>query len=260
MAGKAFKRLFFDIEVSPNIVFSWNIGHEVNLSYENILKERAIICICYKFEGSDKVYHLSWNKGDDKQMLEKFAKVLNTCDEVIGHNGDKFDIRWVRTRCLYHGISITPYIKSIDTLKESRGKFKFNSNRLDYIAQYLGLGKKLETGYHLWKDIVLKNSKSALKDMITYCKQDVVLLEGVFQKLNAYLPPKTNIASQFEREIIHCHECLSENTIINKYRITAGGTRSVIMHCNDCGKYFSISETKLKKAVKSANINNGDSE
>ena len=33
---KKFKRLFFDIETSPNIVFSWNIGYNLNISYENI--------------------------------------------------------------------------------------------------------------------------------------------------------------------------------------------------------------------------------
>lgn len=31
-----FKRLFFDIETSPNIVFSWNIGRDISIDYENI--------------------------------------------------------------------------------------------------------------------------------------------------------------------------------------------------------------------------------
>lgn len=247
--GKAFKRLFFDIEVSPNIVFSWNVGYEVNLGYQNIIKERAVICICYKYEGNPKVYSLSWNKGDDKEMLKKFAVILNTADEVIGHNGDKFDIKWVRTRCVYHGISITPYIKSIDTLKESRGKFKFNSNKLDYIAQFLGLGKKLETNYDLWKDIVLKNSKKALNTMVTYCKQDVLLLEQVFQKINSYIPVKTNAASQFSRSAITCPECLCEETVINKHRISAAGTRTTVLQCKGCHKYFSIPQAKYTKAI-----------
>ena len=249
MAGKAFKRLFFDIETSPNLVFSWNVGYDIRLDHDNIIKERAIICICYKFEGSDKVYHLTWDKGDDKKMLQKFAEIINTADEVVGHNSDKFDIKWVRTRCIYHGINMTHDIKSIDTLKAARSKFRFNSNRLDYLGKYLGLGEKLETGgFSLWKDIVLKNDKKAIDKMVKYCKQDVLLLEKIFQKINPYIPHKTNCAVMFERDSTACPECLSEHTVVNRHRITASGTKYVTMQCKDCGKYFSISGTKFEKA------------
>jgi DNA polymerase elongation subunit (family B) len=255
MTGKAFKRLFFDIETSPNLVFSWNVGHEVRIGHDNIVKERAIICICYKYEGSDKVYSLTWDKGDDKKMLEKFASVINTADEVIGHNSDNFDIKWVRTRCIYHGIPMTHEIKSIDTLKAGRGKFRFNSNKLDYLGKYLGVGEKMETGgFDLWKDIILKNSKKALTKMVSYCKQDVVLLEKVFQKLNPYIPVKTNAAVMFHRSAIACPECLSENTAVNKHRITAAGIRYVGLQCKSCGKYFSVSQTRFDGAsLKPAN-------
>ena len=249
MGGKQFKRLFFDIETSPNLVFSWNVGHEVRIDYDNIIQERAIICICYKFEGSDKVYHLTWDKGNDKKMLQRFAEIINSADEVIGHNSDRFDVKWVRTRCIYHGIPMTHDIKSIDTLKASRSKFKFNSNKLDYIGKYLGLGEKMETGgFSLWKDIVLKNSKKALNKMVAYCKQDVVLLEKIFQKINPYLPVKTNAAVMFERDSCTCPECLSEDTVINKHKISAAGVRSVGMQCKNCGKYFSLSQASFDRA------------
>lgn len=249
--GRAFKRLFFDIETSPNIVFSWNVGYDIRINYENIIKERAIICICYKFEGSDKVYSLTWDKGNDKAMLKKFAGIVNEADEVIGHNSDRFDIRWVRTRCIFHGISMTHDIKSIDTLKAARGKFKFNSNKLDYIGKYLGVGEKMETGgFDLWKDIVMKNDKKALDKMVSYCMQDVVLLEKVFQRINPYIPAKTNAAIALDRSHIHCPECLSEKTIVNKHKVSAAGHKSVGMQCRNCGKYFSISETKYDKAMR----------
>ena len=169
MSTKKFKRLFFDIETSPNIVTSWNIGYKINLSHDNIIQERSIICICWKWEGENKVHSLSWNKGNDKKMLIEFAKVMNSADETIGHNSDNYDEKWIRTRCIFHGISLIPDFQRIDTLKLSRKGFRFNCNKLDYIAQYLGLGKKLDTGgFGLWKDIVLKNSNSAMKKMIDY--------------------------------------------------------------------------------------------
>lgn len=101
------KRLYFDIEVSANIGFFWKPGYNLNIGYENIIKEAGIICICYKWEGDKKVHSLTWDKHQsDKKLLQDFIKVANTADELVGHNGDKFDLPWVRTRCLYHGVEI----------------------------------------------------------------------------------------------------------------------------------------------------------
>jgi|JI10StandDraft_1071094.scaffolds.fasta_scaffold114534_3 uncharacterized protein YprB with RNaseH-like and TPR domain len=184
------RKIFFDIETSPNVVFSWRIGNKVNLSHDNIINERAIICICYKWDDEDVVHSLKWNKGDDKEMLKKFAKIIDSADEVIGQNSDKFDLKWLRTRCILHDIPISNKFNSIDTLKMARAGFNFNSNKLDYMGSYLGLGKKLSTGYDLWTKIVLHNDSKAMEDMITYCKQDVALLEKVYEKLQKFSPTK----------------------------------------------------------------------
>ena len=189
-APKQTKRLIFDIETSPNIVFSWAIGGRCYLSMDNIIQERAIICISWKWEDEDQVYSLSWNKGDDKAMLEDFAKVMNSADVLVTHNGDNFDIRWVRARCMFHGIKISPKFNSIDTLKLARAQFRLNSNKLNYIAQFLGLGSKIETSYNLWKEICLNHDQDALDKMVKYCENDVVLLEKVYKSLREYSPVK----------------------------------------------------------------------
>ena len=72
------RRLFFDIEVSPNIGMFWEAGYKKNISHENIIKERAIICICYKWEDDKDVMFLQWDyKQSDKRMLEQFVKINN---------------------------------------------------------------------------------------------------------------------------------------------------------------------------------------
>lgn len=247
MTNKKFKRLFFDIETSPNIVFSWNVGRDISLDYSNILKERAVICICYKYEGDKTVHALTWNKGDDKQMLEQFAKIINQADEVIGHNSDSFDIKWIRARCILHGISIIPDISSLDTLKIARNKFRFNSNKLDYLAQYFGFGSKIATGFGLWKDIVLDNDPVAMAKMVKYCKNDVILLEKIFQKLNPYILPKTNKAILTQNTSLVCPECLSPNVISNGLRYSSTGTPKYRFQCKGCNKYFTHTPTSLKK-------------
>ena len=238
------KRLFWDIETSPNIGFFWRSGYRLNIPYDNILQERAIICICYKWEGADKVHALKWSDGDDRPLLEAFMPVLQDADEIVAHNGDKFDLKWVNTRFVFHGFDPKPIERTIDTLAIARRRFLFNSNRLDYIGQFLGLGKKHDTGgFDLWKNIVLHNCEKSMKKMIRYCKQDVKLLEQVYHKLAEYHNPKTHVGVHIGNERWSCPSCGSENVGVNKIRISALGIPRYTMKCKDCGKYHTISQT-----------------
>ena len=226
------KRLFYDLEVSPNTGFFWQSGHQISVGYESITKERAVICACYKLEGQSKVYSLKWDKNQcDKKLIKDLVKVINSADEIVAHNGDRFDLKWLKARAIYHGIEVSPYIVSHDTLKLAKTHFKFNSNRLDYISKFLlGVGK-LDSGYDLWKDICLKNSKSAMAKMIRYCKTDVVRLEQVFEKFRPFIKPKTN----FAMERGNCPECGSDRLIINKTWTLPSGNNKVHFRCRGCG-------------------------
>ena len=112
------KRLFYDIETSFNVGIFWRTGYNLTINPGDIIHERAIICICYKWEGEDEIHSLTWSKNQcDKAMLKQFIKVMAQADEIVAHNGDRFDLKWVRTRALFHGIDVMPTVKTIDTLK-----------------------------------------------------------------------------------------------------------------------------------------------
>jgi DNA polymerase elongation subunit (family B) len=244
------RRLFFDIETSPNIGFFWQSGYKIAVPYTNIIKERAIICICYKWADTKEVHSLQWDSNqDDKQMLLDFVKIANEADELVGHNGDKYDLAWIRTRCLFHNIPMFPSYVTIDTLKQARSKFKFNSNRLDYIANFLGIGSKLETGFDLWKSIVLDDCETSMNKMVKYCKNDVVILEKVFNHLSQYVPHKTHYGVNLYDDRNCCPECGSKNININKYRTTATGLKKVQFVCVECGKYHTVSQKHANEII-----------
>lgn len=235
------KRLYFDIETSPCLGWFWRPGFNMNLNYNNIIENAKIICICYKWEGKDKVYSLTWDKEqNDKQMILDFIAILDSADEIIGHNSDKFDIKWIRTRCLFHGIPMMPEYTSIDSLKEARKGFNFPSNRLDSIGRYAGVGKKIKTTEELWFDTWRKNSRKALKGMVDYCKQDVILLEDVFKKIEPYTKPKTRIST----DITECAKCGSDDLRVKSYRITSSGVRYAQMQCQSCGTYHKVNDRR----------------
>jgi hypothetical protein len=240
------KRLYFDIEISPNVVYSWNTGYNIKIDPENIVTERAIICICYKWEDEKKVHYLTWDKGNDKKLLKEFIEIINSADEVVGHNSDKFNIKWVRTRCLYHRIPAMPKYKSIDTLKLSKSQFKFNSNKLDYISKYLGFGGKIKTSYDLWKRI-MNNDQKALDQMVRYCKKDVLILEEVYKSIQLYSPHKTHVGVHFGGYKSDCPKCGSEKVHSRGYSTTAAGTISRRCNCKDCNTWFSVPLTTFNK-------------
>src|SRR6516164_8733949 len=111
------KRLFIDVETAPNIVYSWRLGYNITLFPENLIKERAVICIAWQWEGEKEVGALAWKDGDDKDMLQKFASILAQADEVVGHNIDKFDLPWIRARAAKNGVDLSAILKTVDTLK-----------------------------------------------------------------------------------------------------------------------------------------------
>ncbi len=247
---KKFKRLFFDIETSYNVVSTWRVGYKINIGHDNIMKERAIICICWKWEGESKVHSLEWNKGDDKQMLIDFMKVLNTADEVVGQNSDRFDIKWVRTRCIFHGISMFPEYHSVDTLKLAKAGFNFNSNKLDYLGKFLGFGGKMNTGgFNIWQKIIMDNCSKSMKVMVKYCKKDVVLLEKVFNKFKPYIKSKSHIGVALGGNKCSCPECGSKDTVGRGTAIMASGSEKQRLQCQSCGKYFSMLKTAYLKLI-----------
>lgn len=241
-AGKI-RRLFWDIEVTPNLVWSWRVGYNLNLSHENIVQERKVICIAYKFEGDKQVSILRWDKlHDDRDMLARFLAVANSADEMVAQYGDGFDMPWFRTRCLIHGLEPLPQYKTIDTKAWASRHFYFNSNKLDYLGQILGFGGKDETDFKLWLDVIA-GSKKAMDYMCRYCKKDVIRLEQVYSKLSKCVKPKTHVGVFNGGAKWTCSHCGSERVEPHKKRVSSSGTVQWQMRCLDCGSYYTISET-----------------
>lgn len=245
------KVLIYDIETSYNILSSWRVGFNINLPHYSIIKERAIICVSYKWLGEKEVYNIVWDKNQcDKFLLEQFIEVMNESDIMVAHNGDRFDLKWIRTRALKHGLTMLPFYQQHDTLKTAKRYFNFNSNKLDYISKFLGLAGKLKTEPELWDKIILEKDPKALKEMITYCNEDVLLLEEVYLKLKEWDKPKQHVGvlkggATFSSPISGSH-----NLELIKTRTTAAGTIKRIMKDLDTDQFFEMSNANYKRWLK----------
>ena len=98
--------MIYDIETSRTQAKVWWTGKQF-VGHKQLQSEPAIISICYKWLGEEKVYTLTWDKNQcDKKMLKSFLKDYNTADMVIGQNNDKFDNRWVNARAMKHNLDV----------------------------------------------------------------------------------------------------------------------------------------------------------
>ncbi len=246
------KRLFIDIETSPNIGFFWKSGYEINVSPESIIKERSTICVCWKWQHEDIVHHMTWDKNQsDENIIKKVASLLKEADETIAHNGDFFDIKWLRTRALYHRIPFPYRIRTLDTLRKSRSTFSFNSNKLDYIGKFLGVGSKIDNGgFSLWRDIILNNCTDSMNKMVEYCMGDVLLLESIYREMHSYIHKNTSFAVLNNKAKWRCVECVSDNVKERHSSATVMGVIKRHMLCNDCGCQYDISNKTFEQFLK----------
>lgn len=238
------KRLFYDIEVSYFIVSAWRLGYKQAVLPHQVIKYPQIICVCWKWEGEDKVHHLTWDEEQsDIKLIKKFIKELDKANQIVAHNGDRYDLKWLRTRAIDNGIMMKPRYETIDTLKIAKAQFNFASNKLDELGKFLKLGKKIQTEYELWDQVCQHKSPEALKQMVTYCEQDVRLLEQVYEKLRPYAKHNFNYGKLYGDDNWSCPECGSLHVRVSKAYTTSMGVRRYYLQCNtkDCATNFPVS-------------------
>ena len=174
------KILLLDIESSPNTAHVWGLWQQ-NVSINQLMESSYVLCYAAKWLNSDEMMFDSVQQSKPKAMLKGIHGLLDEADAVVHYNGTKFDIPTLNKEFLLHSFNPPSPYKQIDLLRVVRSNFRFPSNKLDYVAQRLNLGKKHEhEGHELWVKC-MNGDKDAWKRMEKYNIQDVVLLELVNQ-------------------------------------------------------------------------------
>jgi len=247
------KILLLDLETGFNILKLFSLYQPgKTIPYSAIQQERYIICGSIKEFGKDTVWSYHVKPSDptnDKSVVAMLIKALEDADAVIAHNGDEFDLKYINTRAVYHGLSPLPNIKQIDTLKLARKKFNFNSNRLDYLGQFLKVGKKINAPQSLWSD-ALTGSAEAIDKLLKYNVQDVRLLEEVYKKIAPFCEASLNHALFAEEGEIVCPLCGSESYQKRGFVPSKTGLYQRYQ-CKECNHWFQGTTTILKTGVKS---------
>jgi len=244
---KDVKILSLDYETSPGKGYFFGSIWETNI-IEQIEFEK-ILCVGYKWnDGPVKIIGQDDFKGykkgvlDDEELVKFFGPILKQADVVSAHNGDQFDMKVFNTRLLAHGLDPIPVNKTFDTKKIAKSMFHLPSNKLDDIADFLNIGRKLSTHKQLWLDCE-KGDKKAWKYMKKYCKLDVSLQYEVLKKILPFAKQSGDFV-YVNPDGITCPNplCLSTHMTKSKNKMVKGGYK-MQYQCQDCGSYFTNPKT-----------------
>jgi len=244
------KILLLDIETAPNLAYVWGLW-EQNIAINQIADAGYVLCWSAKWLGEKKVMFDSVHRSNHTTMLKGIHKLLDEADVIIHYNGSKFDIPTLNKEFLTHKIAPPSPYKQIDLLKVSRGTFKFQSNKLDYVGHTIGEGTKVKhPGFQLWIDC-MAGVKSAWILMEKYNKGDVTLLEKVYYRFRPWIRNHPNVAAY--DAIDGCPSCSSVK--LQRRGVTPPnqhGTRYQRFQCGDCGAWarsrVKVSKPNMTKA------------
>lgn len=227
------KRLVIDIETSPNLGYVWRLFRE-NLSLSQLVSQTEMLCFAAKWIDSDEVMFASqWDHGRNG-MVKIAWELLDQADAVVGWNSRRFDTKHMNREFLEAKMAPPSPYKHIDLLETTKSQFAFTSNKLDNVAQMLGVGRKLDTGgFELWRD-VMQDDPDARQLMEDYNVHDVEITEAVYHELVPWITNHPNWALYVDTDRPVCQNCGSEHVIKKGlgYTTTFAYQR---YRCGDCG-------------------------
>lgn len=185
---------------------------------------------------------------DDARIVRALWKTLDDADIIIGHNFDRFDKKKINTRFLLHGLPLPSSYVIIDTVKVARKHFGFHSNKLDFIAQQLGVGQKMEhEGMEMWRKC-MGGDRDALGKMFAYNLVDVEINEKVYFKLLPYITSHPNLNNFSAVEGVICANCgATEDNFeeIGQFHTNANSYDEVRCKCCNSRMKYNKKRTKV---------------
>jgi hypothetical protein len=244
------KILLLDIETLPIEALVWDVWKQ-NVYMDQVKKDWSILCWAAKWLYDDKVMGQVVTPQEamlhhDDSVLPKLWDLMDQANVIVWHNGDNFDKKKINARLFQHGYTKPMYYQSVDTKKIAIDNFSFTYNKLDWISQIIGVGRKIETEFDWWKECDAGNEKY-LKMMLKYNRMDVHLEEEVYLRLRPWMDKHPNIGL-FSNEIGDvCGTCGSNNLHWKGTYSTALGLYQAY-RCEDCGALGRSTKKQYKLA------------
>jgi len=148
-----------------------------------------VLCACIKPLGEAPIVvsQTDWPKRfqarpwDDSKVVNKTLALLQNYDVWVTYYGKGFDVPFLKTRAL--GIGKRPYLYAfhVDLYFWVKFGLKMSRRSLLRVQEYMNLTeKKTPLTPEIWQRATA-GDRAAYKEIVTHCKQDVIVLEDVYR-------------------------------------------------------------------------------
>lgn len=237
---KAPKILLIDIETQPDLVWAWGVYNQNAIAVERHWQMLSFSAKWIRGKKGHVTRGLPDYKGykaggDDHLLVKDVWGFIDEADIVIAHNGIDFDLKKLNSRFIVWGLDPPSPYKAVDTKRALTFVAGFSSNKLDWISQELGLGKKLaHEGWEMWKGCIEGDEKWWRK-MKRYNRHDVTLLEELYVELSPWMR-QPNMGLWSDKVVCPNPNCGSLN--LESRGTYRSKTRSYSrFRCRDCGTW-----------------------
>jgi len=237
------KILMVDIETAPVLAHVWMLFNN-NTSLNQIQADWYMLSWSAKWLGEDEIFYeglkdqpsFAKDPENDLSIVKGLWKLFDEADIIVGHNVKRFDNKKTKARFLKHGLTPPSSYRMIDTLHIAKKEFALTSNKLDFLATFLGFENKVDhEGHTLWTRC-MRGEQDAWDKMEEYNKYDVELLEKVYLKIRGWYQAHPNVAVYYNDYSMRCTTCGSDKVEITGNTMKTNLSEFTEYRCTCCGK------------------------
>lgn len=248
--------LLLDIETAPHLVHAWGLRDQ-NVGINQVMAPGYTLCWSAKWYGAKDIAFSSRHR-EPKRMVKRAHALFEQADMLVHYNGRRFDVPHLNREFVLAGLPPPSPYKQVDLLQTVRQQFRFASNKLDFVAQQLGLGNKVRhSGHDLWVRCMAGDA-AAWEEMEKYNRQDVTLLEKLYDRLMPWIKSHPNHGVFDQPGIPVCTNCGHHHLQRRGYSRTTVNTYARFQCCN-CGSWMRepVPETTTEERKRLMRRDNG---
>lgn len=201
---------------------------------ESVVEWPRTICVAWRFYGQRRTEFTSeWDDGRE-EMLRRTWDAYDKADVLYGHNVDRFDTKNLNAEWLTLGMPPPTPPKILDTLKEARKTFGFESNTLASLTNRLGISTKTDKYSVEMARAAVAGDKTKQRQLKAYNVGDIAASEAFVDRLRGWIPshPHDLIGRTDDRPT--CNQCWGDNLKPNGIKLAQQITYK-LFRCADCG-------------------------
>lgn len=216
------KILCFDLENTALLSYHWGRWGQ-NIRPVQTVEESRVLCFGAKWLGGKYTFKAEYEHGRE-EMLTSIRELLTEADYVVSWNGKRHDSKKIRTEFVLEGMEPPAEWNELDLMAVAKRQFAFSSNSLDHVSQQLGVGSKVKhEGFFEIIPKVQAGDEKARRAFARYQKQDVLLLEKLYSRLEPWIPANVHPNHAIGTLGDVCTRCTSTNLERRGFKYTATG-------------------------------------